>query len=90
MVKVAIVKASEMDTACWSALRHTGSCHLCDRVQTCKLRPAILGRLVLAKAKMLKLEQACDKARQDLEALVEEMGRLMAQAESELGRKNHE
>lgn len=90
MVKVAIVKSSEMDTTCWSALRHTGSCHLCDRVQACKLRPAILGRLVLARAKMLKAEQVCDKARQDLEAIVEEVSRLMAQAENEFGRKGHE
>lgn len=35
-MKVAIVKASELGTNCWSPLRFVNSCYACSRYRYCK------------------------------------------------------
>jgi hypothetical protein len=44
-MKIAIVKASQLGVDCWSALRFTGSCDQCERVEKCKLPEARIGRI---------------------------------------------
>jgi len=48
-VRVAVVSASKLGSACWSALRAVGGCHQCDRVRGCALPEAVRGRLLLAE-----------------------------------------
>lgn len=35
-MKIAIINSSQLNS-CWSALQYTESCHLCDKVMTCKV-----------------------------------------------------
>lgn len=71
MARIAIVKFSQLDS-CWSALRYTGLCKDCQRVDICKLPEAARGRMELeivklekAKAELLAAEQKFQAAKKE-------------------------
>lgn len=57
-MKMAIVSSKDLGTDCWSAARFTGHCHLCARVDHCKLQEAHDGRLILAREAECRAKEA--------------------------------
>lgn len=55
-MKVAIISFSQLG-ACWSALRYTGNCKECQRVNICKLPEAAHARLAIEETKLEKLKE---------------------------------
>ena len=72
-MKIAVVKLSDISTACLSAKRFVGECATCNRVKICRLDEAkegrieMLSRKISAKqAELLKLNKRLQKERDKL------------------------
>ena len=66
MIKFAVIKSSDLGMACWSAVRFTGRCHECRRVEFCKLIEAVEGREKFLKQKLKKARAVVRKIKNDL------------------------
>lgn len=73
-----VVKSSDMDTKCWSALRFLNECHKCTRVESCELPGATQARIKITHQRIDMSRRQIEHERQKIENLLQEAGKEMA------------